>query len=138
MDSISHIIQCLVSRPNNLLGALSIPLQIINLFPQNIGTERPKRLLDPPLRLGVFGDCPLGRRNARQEARLAAQKQPAQPEEGVGHDIAERRGFQQRRDVWDGFFAAVGEAHVRRFLGRLDGLVHGVAVGADPEGQEAA
>lgn len=125
-----------VCLPETLL--VTPRLKLLNLFPEDIGAERTKRILDPLPRGGILRDRPLGRPAARQESRLAADEEARDAEERPGHDVAQRRRLQQRRHVRDGLLAAVGEADVRGLLGGADRSVEGFAVRAQTEGQESA
>lgn len=78
-------------------------LQAIDLLPKHIDPEPAVRILNPILASRIFGNDPRSRPAARPEARLAAQKQPAQSKEEVRRPVSPLGRPQILREVRDLF-----------------------------------
>jgi hypothetical protein len=126
-------------NPPSRQHRLPLPrLQLLYLFPQDIRLKISKCSLNPPLTLHILANRTLRPPRPSHHPGLTPNKDPPSRKECVRRDIPQRRRFQQRREVWDGLFAAIGEFDGGRLLGCAEGAEHRLAGAAEAEGEEGA
>lgn len=125
-----------ISQPQN--RPLVLLLKQLRLPPQRIRLKPPKRPLDPVPPIPVRANLLPRPERPRQQARLAAEEQPAPAQQAVRRDVAQRAGLHRGAQVRERRFLARREAHGRRLLGVLEGFEERRAVAAQAEGEEGS
>jgi len=96
------------SQPQD--GALALILQQLSLPPQRVSLEPPESALDPVPAIAIAANLLPGPESPRQQAHLAAEKDPATAQQAVRRHVAESAGLHGGRHVGERVLFARGKS----------------------------